>query len=60
MGFADPINYTVVTIDGDYAMLRNESDPSAPLAQVAVARLPEGITDGCRVQRVMLDYELLE
>ena len=56
MGFADPVNYTVVTIDGDYAMLRNESDPDAPLA---IARLPEGITDGSRVQRIMLDYTLL-
>lgn len=60
MGFADPVNYTVVTIDGDYAMLRNESEPNAPLAQVAVARLPEGVTDGSRVQRIMLDYTLLE
>lgn len=59
MGFADPVNYTVVTIDGDYAMLRNESEPDAELAQVALALLPEGITDGSRVQRVMLEYTLL-
>lgn len=60
MGFTDPVNYTVVTIDGDYAMLRNENDLNAPLAQVAVARLPEGVTDGSRVQRIMMDYTLLE
>ena len=59
MGFADPVNYTVVTIDGDYAMLRNESEPDAPLAQVALALLPEDIVDGSRVQRVMLEYTLL-
>ncbi|MDO4286551.1 MAG: chorismate--pyruvate lyase [Eubacteriales bacterium] len=59
MGFADPVNYTVVTFDGDYAMLRNESDPTAPLTQVAIALLPEGVTDGSRVQRVMLEYTLL-
>ena len=27
MGFADPVNYIVVGFDGDYAMLRNESEP---------------------------------
>ncbi|MCD8356611.1 MAG: chorismate--pyruvate lyase [Clostridia bacterium] len=59
MGFADPVNYTVVTFDGDYAMLRNESEPDAPLTQVAVALLPEGVTDGSRVQRVMTEYMLL-
>lgn len=60
MGLMDPVNYRVVRIDGDYAMLQNESDPDAPLAQVALARLPEEITDGSRVQRVMLDYTLLQ
>ena len=53
MGYADPVNYTVVTIDGDYAMLQNESEPEAPLAQVALALLPEGISDGSRVQRIL-------
>lgn len=59
MGAMDPVNYTVVSIEGDYAMLRNENDPDAPLAQVAIARLPEGVADGSRVQRVLLDYTLL-
>ena len=59
MGYADPVNYTVVTIDGDYAMLQNESEPEAPLAQVALALLPEGISDGGRVQRILLEYTLL-
>ena len=59
MGFADPVDYTVVSFDGDYAMLRNESDPSAGLTQVAIALLPEGTTDGSRVRRVMLEYTLL-
>ncbi len=60
MGFADPVIYTVVSIEGDYAMLRNESEPNNPLAQVALSRLPDDITDGSRVQRVMLDYELID
>lgn len=59
MGYADPVNYTVVTIDGDYAILRNESEPDAPLAQVALALLPDGISDGSRVQRILLEYTLL-
>lgn len=59
MGFADPVNYTVVNIDGDYAMLQNENEPNAQLTQVALALLPNGITDGSRVRRVMLEYTLL-
>lgn len=59
MGFADPVNYTVMTIDGDYAMLRNEQEPDAPLAQVALALLPDEISDGSRVQRIMMEYTLL-
>ena len=59
MGFADPVNYIVVGFDGDYAMLRNESEPDAPLAQVAIALLPEGTTDGSRIQRVLMEYTLL-
>ena len=59
MGYADPVNYTVVTIDGDYAMLRNESEPDAPLAQVALALLPDGMSDGSRVPRILLEDTLL-
>ena len=59
MGVFDPVKYTVLRIDGDYAYLQKEDDPNAAPAQVAVARLPEGISDGSRVQRVLTDYELL-
>ncbi|MDO5548819.1 MAG: chorismate--pyruvate lyase [Eubacteriales bacterium] len=59
MGIFDPVSYTVIRIDGDYAYLQKEDDPGAELAQVALARLPEGIADGSRVQRVLTDYELL-
>lgn len=59
MGFADPINYIVIGFEGDYAMLRNESEPNAPLIQVAIALLPEGTTDGSRVQRILMEYTLL-
>ena len=59
MGFADPVDYIVVSFEGDYAMLRKADEPDALLIQVAIALLPDGATDGSRVRRVMLDYTLL-
>lgn len=59
MGFADPVDYIVVSFEGDYAMLCKADEPDAQLIQVAIALLPDGATDGSRVRRVMLDYTLL-
>ena len=59
MGFADPVDYIVVSFEGDYAMLRKADEPDAQLILVAIALLPDGATDGSRVRRVMLDYTLL-
>ena len=59
MGFADPVDYIVVSFEGDYAMLRKADEPDAQLTQVAIALLPDGATEGSRVRRVMLDYTLL-
>ena len=59
MGFADPVDYIVVSFEGDYAMLRNADEPDAQLTPVAIALLPDGATDGSRVRRVMLEYTLL-
>ena len=59
MGFADPVDYIVVSFEGDYAMLRKAEEPDGQLTQVAIALLPDGATDGSRVRRVMLDYTLL-
>ncbi len=59
MGFADPVDYIVVSFEGDYAMLRTVDEPAGQLTQVAIALLPDGATDGSRVRRVMLDYTLL-
>ncbi len=59
MGFADPVDYIVVSFEGDYAMLRKADEPDAQLTQVAIALLPDGAMDGSRVRRVMLDYTLL-
>jgi len=54
-----PIFYTVALIDGDYAFLRNDNEPTAPLKQVARALLPEEITEGSRLKWEMFEYELL-
>ena len=59
MGFADPVDYIVVSFEGDYAMLRKADEPDAQLTQGAIALLPDGATDGSRVRRVMLEYTLL-
>lgn len=59
MGFADPVDYIVVSFEGDYAMLRKADEPDAQLTQVAIALLPDGATDGSRVRRAMLEYTLL-
>ena len=59
MGFADPVDYIVVSFEGDFAMLRKADEPDAQLTQVAIALLPDGATDGSRVRRVMLEYTLL-
>ena len=41
MGFADPVDYIVVSFEGDYAMLRKADEPDAQLIQVAIALLPD-------------------
>ncbi|MCD7758075.1 MAG: chorismate--pyruvate lyase [Clostridiales bacterium] len=58
MAFSDPILYTVLKIDGDYAWLRRVTDPAAEPIMVALALLPNEVTEGCRVQRVMFDYSM--
>ncbi|MCD8191024.1 MAG: chorismate--pyruvate lyase [Clostridiales bacterium] len=58
MAFSDPIFYTVLKIDGDYAWLRRASDPAAEPIMVALALLPDEVSQGCRVQRVMFDYSM--
>lgn len=58
MAFTDPILYTVMKIDGDYAWLRKAADPAAEPIMVAQALLPDEITEGCKVQRIMFDYSM--
>ena len=51
--------YIVESIDGDYAKLRQEDEPSAELKLVARALLPEEIYEGCRLKYEFLQYEVL-
>ena len=56
----EEIIYEVVTIDGDYANLRNISNENGDLKLVARALLPEEIAVGCQLKYEMLQYEIVE
>lgn len=58
MSYTDPVLYTVVKLDGDYAWLRKVADPAAEPVMVARALLPDTISEGCQVQRVLFDYTM--
>jgi hypothetical protein len=58
MALGDPILYTVLKLDGDYAWLRRLDNPAAEPIMVALALLPAEITEGCRVQKVFFDYSM--
>ena len=53
------IEYYVKRIDGDYAYLQREDDPSAAEKCVARALLPAEIMEGSRLAYEMLQYELI-
>lgn len=58
MTLGDPILYTVLRLDGDYAWLRRVDAPAAEPVLVAQALLPAEIAEGCRVQKVFFDYSM--
>lgn len=53
------IEYTVDSIDGDYAHLRRADNPDADLKLVARALLPDAIREGSLLKYEMLQYTLL-
>lgn len=53
------IDYTVARIDGDYAYLKQEADPSAEEKCVARALLPPEIREGSRLKYETMQYEIL-
>lgn len=52
--------YEVVSIDGDYANLKNLDFQEEEPKLVARALLPEAIMVGSRLRYEMLQYELME
>lgn len=60
MALGDPVIYTVLRIDGDYAWLRRADVPAAEPVLVALALLPEEVSEGCRVRKVFFDYSMEE
>ena len=55
----ETIYYEVVSIDGDYANLKNIETGEDELKLVASALLPPEITEGSRLKYEMLQYELI-
>ncbi|MBP3271996.1 MAG: hypothetical protein J6M17_07180 [Ruminococcus sp.] len=54
----EPKNYKVIRIDGDYAVLINESNSEELL--VARALLPEETDEGTRLHWEALEYTVIE
>ena len=52
--------FVVARLDGDYAYLRNESDPLAEERCVARALLPAEIDEGVRLVYELFEYSLVK
>ena len=55
----EAIYYIVASIDGDYANLQKENEPTAELKLVARALLPPEIMEGTRLKYEMMQYEIV-
>lgn len=55
----EKIEYTVKRIDGDYAYLQNDNEPSEELKCVARALLPAEVGEGTRLAYEMLEYKVI-
>ncbi len=57
----EPVEYLVVTINGDYAMLRRDgAGEEEELNPVAMALLPFGVDAGMRLRWENFEYSILE
>ena len=56
----EAIEYTVVSIDGDYVHLRRQDKPEEDLKLVARALLPDMIREGSHLKYELLQYTLLD
>lgn len=55
----EPMEYLVVRLDGDYALLRRTDVPSEETTPVARALLPDEIEEGSRLRWEAFAYTLL-
>lgn len=56
----EPVEYTVVTVNGDYAMLRRDgAEEGEELNPVAMALLPFGIDVGMRLRWENFEYSII-
>lgn len=53
-------DYTVVSIDGDYANLQRTDVPGEELKLVARALLPESIAEGMKLHYEYMEYSIVE
>ena len=53
------IYYIVASIDGDYANLQKENEPTGELKLVARALLPPEIMEGTCLKYEMMQYEIV-
>lgn len=54
-----PYEYTVIRIDGDYAVLERMDDPSVEEKLVARALLPAETGEGTKLRYECLQYEVI-
>ncbi len=52
----EPKNYTVLKIEGDYAILKE--DETGAEVFIALALLPEGVDEGTRLRYEMFSYSM--
>ncbi|MCI8501468.1 MAG: hypothetical protein HFJ85_04435 [Oscillospiraceae bacterium] len=56
----EPVEYTVVTVNGDYAMLRRDgAEEGEELNPVAMALLPFGVDVGMRLRWENFEYSII-
>ena len=56
----EPKDYTVVSIEGEYAYLRADDDAAGELLFIAMALLPPDVDVGDRVHYEMFSYTMIE
>ena len=55
----EPKDYVVLTIEGEYAYLRDIENPNEEPLFIALALLPPGVDVGTRLHYEMLSYEIV-